>query len=42
MTNLINQVKMDEEDPRYKTLKENFTEEIKKRFYCEDNDAIVK
>jgi hypothetical protein len=33
---------IDIEDPRYQKLKETFTEEIKKRFTCEDYEPIVK
>jgi hypothetical protein len=42
MSNKFNQVKIDDSDPKFKKLRETLLEEIKKRFSCEDYDAIVK
>ena len=42
MTNVFNNINTDENDSRFKKLKDTFTEEIKKRFSCEDYEPIVK
>lgn len=41
-SNIINLVKMDDLDPKYKRLKDSFKEEIRKRFQCDDYDPIVE
>jgi len=42
MSNVFNSVRIDENEPRFKRLKNTFTEEIRKRFNCEDYEPIVK
>ena len=42
MSNVFNNIKIDENETRFKSLKDTFTEEIKKRFNCEDYEPIVK
>lgn len=42
MTNIIEQVKIDKGDPKYTSLRQTFTEEIKKRFSSEDYEPIVE
>lgn len=38
----LNYVNMEENDPKFKELKETFKQEIGRRFSCEDYDPIVK
>ncbi len=42
MSNTFDNVTPNDNDSRYKKLKETFKEEIKKRFTCEDYDPIVE
>ncbi len=41
-TNAFTNIRIDENEPRFKKLKQTFKEEIKKRFNCEDYEPIVK
>jgi hypothetical protein len=41
-TNIFNLVKIDEKDGRFSKLRQDFLDELKKRFSCEDYDAIVE
>lgn len=42
MSNIFQNVSIDESDKRFKHLKEKFIEEIKVRFTCEDYEPIIK
>ncbi len=38
----LNYVNQDEADPKFKTLRDTFKDEINKRFTCDDYEPIVK
>lgn len=42
MSNIFQNVSIDESDKRFKLLKDKFIEEIKVRFTCEDYEPIIK
>lgn len=42
MSNSFNQVKIDNDDPRFQKLREAFTDELKKRFTCESYEPVVE
>lgn len=42
MSNVFNNVNIDDTDPKYLKLKSTFTEEIKSKFSCDDYEPIVK
>lgn len=42
MSNVFQNINIDESDNRFKTLKEKFIDEIKTRFACEDYEPIIK
>jgi hypothetical protein len=39
---VFHNINVDESDQKFRTLRETFTDEIKKRFSCEDYEPIVK
>ena len=42
MSNIFNQVKLDDSDPRYVELKEKFTQKLMKKFANEDYNPIIE